>query len=154
MRPVRLQDVWGISASDVWAVGSNGTILHYNGTTSWSNIPSSFTGATQQLSGLWGNSASDVWAVGASGTIFHYNGTGWSSVATGNPRPHRRLGHFRVRRVGCGCQTILHYNGTSVVERRERDDQRTFRASGAVPPLTCGLAVGAGGTLLHGTPGG
>jgi hypothetical protein len=27
-----LWSVWGTSASDVWAVGWNGTILHYNGT--------------------------------------------------------------------------------------------------------------------------
>jgi hypothetical protein len=34
-----LLSVWGNSASDVWAVGSDaGTILHYNGT-AWSGVP-------------------------------------------------------------------------------------------------------------------
>ena len=32
-----LEGVWGTSASDVWAVGFGGTILHYNGTT-WSSV--------------------------------------------------------------------------------------------------------------------
>jgi hypothetical protein len=63
----------------VWAVGTIGTILHYNGTT-WSSVSS---GTTQSLRGVWGTSASDVWAVGGSGTILHYNGTSWLSVTSG-----------------------------------------------------------------------
>ena len=27
----RLRDVWGVSGNDVFAVGENGVILHYNG---------------------------------------------------------------------------------------------------------------------------
>ena len=79
----RLWSVWGISASDVWAVGDNkGTILHYNGTT-WSSVGS---GTNQALFSVWGISASDVWAVGdnatGTGTITHYNGTSWLSVSS------------------------------------------------------------------------
>ena len=63
--------VWGTSASDVWAVGYNGTILHYNGT-NWSSVSS---GATEPLYGVWGSSASDVWVVGLTG-ILHGSPTG------------------------------------------------------------------------------
>lgn len=62
-----LQSVWGSSGSDVFAVGRNGTILHYNGT-SWSPMKSS---TTQWLHGVWGSSGSDVFAVGSGGTILH-----------------------------------------------------------------------------------
>src|SRR5207237_7668252 len=74
-----LYSVWGTSASDVWAVGSNGTILHYNGTT-WSSVAS---GTTNTLVGIWGSSATDVWAVGGSFTILHYNGISWSGGSSG-----------------------------------------------------------------------
>src|SRR6266550_1543677 len=74
-----LNGIWGTSATDVWAVGDAGTILHYNGT-SWSSVPS---GTFQFLDGVWGSSASDVWAVGDNGTILHFNGTTWSSAAVG-----------------------------------------------------------------------
>ncbi len=61
-----LWSAWGTSASDVWAVGWNGTILHYNGT-SWSSVSSGTL--PMDLYGVWGASASDVWAVGSGGIL-------------------------------------------------------------------------------------
>jgi hypothetical protein len=61
-----LDDVWGSSAADVYAVGENGLILHYDGT-GWS--------ATNQtddtLLGIFGSSLSDVYAVGNGGRVLH-----------------------------------------------------------------------------------
>ncbi len=71
--------VWGSSASDVWVVGSVGTVLHWNGS-SWSTAR---TGTGSQLTGVWSTSASDAWAVGSAGTILHWNGSAWSNVASG-----------------------------------------------------------------------
>ena len=90
-----LEDVWGSSATDMFAVGfdktrSTGTILHYDGST-W----------TQQLSlpeielqSVWGAAANNVFAVGshiqsAAGAIMHFDGTAWTemtgpSLAPGN----------------------------------------------------------------------
>jgi hypothetical protein len=55
-----LYNVYGFSASDVYAVGEAGLILHYDGTT-WQRIES---GTTVPLFGLWGASGEDVWIVG------------------------------------------------------------------------------------------
>jgi len=52
--------VWGSSASDVYAVGNIGTILHYNGT-DWSAETSNTTG---QLLSIWGPSSTNIYAVG------------------------------------------------------------------------------------------
>src|SRR5207237_5473138 len=52
--------VWGSGASDVWAVGDMGVILHWNGS-GWSQVPS---GTTKYLRCIWGRSSNDVWAVG------------------------------------------------------------------------------------------
>jgi photosystem II stability/assembly factor-like uncharacterized protein len=60
--------IWGNSGSNVFAVGSEGTILHYDGTT-WSTMTS---GSTADLRGVWGSSGSDLFAVGTSGTVLHY----------------------------------------------------------------------------------
>jgi hypothetical protein len=64
-----LDDVWGSSSTDVFAVGWD-TILHYDGS-AWSAMSSPSTGS---LKGVWGSSASDVSAVGLNGTILHYSG--------------------------------------------------------------------------------
>jgi hypothetical protein len=49
-------------------VGSNGAILHYDGS-AWSSMNSR---TRRELSGVWGASGSDVYAVGEYGTILHY----------------------------------------------------------------------------------
>lgn len=74
-----LKAVWGSSSNDVFAVGANGTILHYNGT-DWSSMSSD---TTNNLNGVWGSSGQYVFAVGDKGTILHYNGTDWSAMTSG-----------------------------------------------------------------------
>jgi hypothetical protein len=58
-----LLDVWGTSATDVYAVGA-GTMLHYDGQ-AWTEVQS----LLQRLAGVWGSSASEVFTVGSGGTI-------------------------------------------------------------------------------------
>src|SRR5438876_1671424 len=57
--------VWGATGSDVFAVGNDGNIWHYDGTT-WTSQPS---GTTQDLLGVWGSGGRDVFAVGDGGTM-------------------------------------------------------------------------------------
>jgi len=77
-----LWDVWGTSPSNVFAVGANNTILHYDGSR-WTsmasniNFPSPIT-----LLAVWGSSASDVFAAGTWGVVVHYDGSQWTQVKT------------------------------------------------------------------------
>ncbi|MFC2000483.1 nuclear transport factor 2 family protein [Chloroflexota bacterium] len=73
--------IWGSSSTDVFAVGYDGTILHYDGI-SWSAMASAPTN-NSVLRNAWGSSSSDVFVVGFSGKIFHYNGTSWSAMDSG-----------------------------------------------------------------------
>ena len=70
-----LRGVWGTSATDVYAVGSGGKILHFDGT-SWSAMSS---GTAQDLNSVWGSSTSSVFAVGNASTIVHYDGSSWTA---------------------------------------------------------------------------
>ncbi|MDF2692356.1 MAG: hypothetical protein K0S65_739 [Labilithrix sp.] len=65
--------IWGSAPNDVWAVGTVGTIAHYDGT-SWAATPS---GTNQSLQGIWGSSATDIWVTSTPGVILH--GTGWQN---------------------------------------------------------------------------
>jgi hypothetical protein len=60
-----LIDIWGSSSTDVFSVGTAGTILHYDGK-AWSKMT---TPTTNELLGVWGSSSSDVFVVGGEGTI-------------------------------------------------------------------------------------
>ncbi|MGH2653338.1 MAG: carboxypeptidase-like regulatory domain-containing protein [Actinomycetota bacterium] len=98
-----LSDVEALSATDVWAVGTAGSIdnlgaqpvmLHWDGT-AWSPVPVPRLGTATDhngLSGIAAVSSTDVWAVGpytlygeGSNTeygtlILHWNGSTWSLV--------------------------------------------------------------------------
>ena len=56
----RLASMCGRSASDVWAAGDGGTLLHWDGT-SWSRIA---TGTTADLADIWCAPGGEVWTVG------------------------------------------------------------------------------------------
>jgi len=72
-----LTAVWGSSASDVWAVGSGGTITHWDGA-AWRSVPS---GTRETLNAVWGSSASDVWVAGSTASILRSSGAApWTNV--------------------------------------------------------------------------
>ncbi|WP_146645315.1 hypothetical protein [Labilithrix luteola] len=62
-----LTAIWGSSASDIWAVGSAGTVLHYDGN-AWT-LDTPFTPST--LRAIAGTSATNLWAVTTIDGIFH-----------------------------------------------------------------------------------
>ena len=74
-----LNGIWGAASDDIFAVGDNGTILHYDGS-SWSSMTS---GTTENLNAIHGVSGSSILAAGDNGTILHYDGSSWTSMTSG-----------------------------------------------------------------------
>ncbi len=74
--------VFGFGPNDITAVGNDGTIAHWDGS-SWTLQA---TPTTEVLWGVWGASPSDLWAVGgaardgAKATLLHYDGSAWTEV--------------------------------------------------------------------------
>jgi hypothetical protein len=102
---LRARGVWGPSASDIWAVGEQGTIIHYNGT-SWSLVSSP---TLNSLYAVWGSSASDVWALGPS-IILHYDGTTWTPAST-SKEVFGVWGSSRSDVWAVGANALLHQDG-------------------------------------------
>ncbi len=71
-----LESVWGLTSSDVIAVGRAGAILHYDGNEagSWSLLDSE---VPVRLEGVWSDGASALTAVGWNGNILRYGGQSW-----------------------------------------------------------------------------
>ncbi|MEA2746544.1 MAG: hypothetical protein QOI41_687, partial [Myxococcales bacterium] len=67
-----LTAVWGSGKDDVWAVGSGGTIVHYDGT-AWS--PSN-SGMTNTFNAVWGSGPGDIYVVSGNSAILHGSGVG------------------------------------------------------------------------------
>ena len=100
--------------TDVFAVGENGTILHYD-VSSW-NPMTSFT--FNDLVGIWGSSSTNVYAVGESGTILRYDGNQWNLIE--NVTNNYLTGIWGASSndiflVGSSCGTssipLFHYDG-------------------------------------------
>jgi hypothetical protein len=75
-----LGGIWGATATDIWAVGGRGTVLHFDGN-AWTDQTPGQT--NEDLYAVHGSSASDVWAVGIHGAALHWDGMSWSSPPSG-----------------------------------------------------------------------
>ena len=79
-----LTAVWGSSKNDIWAVGSGGTIIHFDGA-AWTTTP---TDLRHTFNAVWGSGPNDVWAVAMTDTILHTTGfTGGTATWTRVPAP-------------------------------------------------------------------
>jgi hypothetical protein len=140
-----LLGVWGSSASDVFAVGNSGTILHYDGST-WSSMSS---GTTSHLRGVWGSSASDVFAMGNSGTILHYDGSTWSPMTSGTTNTLRGIWGSSSSDVlvVANSGAILHYDGSTWSPMSSGTTNTLYGVWGS--SATDVFVMGASGTILH-----
>lgn len=69
--------VAGRAANDVWAVGWNGLVLHFNGTT-WTS--QTLGAGDDVLNGLWLSGTNELYAFGSA--QWHFDGTTWSRTMT------------------------------------------------------------------------
>jgi photosystem II stability/assembly factor-like uncharacterized protein len=70
-----LNKVFAVDPTHVWAVGKNGLILFYNGST-WTVQPS---GTIKEISNIAFTSVNDGWAIGKGGLILHYKDGTWGN---------------------------------------------------------------------------
>ena len=76
--------VHAIAPNDIWAVGSVGTVVHWDGT-AWRKVDLGSAATTRDLFDVWASGPNDVWIVGASTSLYyalalHWNGTAWTST--------------------------------------------------------------------------
>lgn len=61
LRGVAVYSVWGSGPNDVWAVGSWGTVLHYDGSKWSTSRVLTDAGQPKTLISVWGSGPNDVW---------------------------------------------------------------------------------------------
>jgi hypothetical protein len=76
-----INKLWGSSSNDIYAVGNDGLIAHYDGR-SWSKQEG---GTNVDLNDIYGFDGSHVWAVGTEGdysrsVILYYDGKSWNKL--------------------------------------------------------------------------
>ncbi len=100
------------AAKDVWAVGSKGTIQHWNGS-DWTSMSIK---DQPQLNGIWGSGSEDIWVVGQGGIILHWDNVTWSQFASGIKEDLRAVWGSSAKDVwavgGNKDPIILRWDGT------------------------------------------
>ena len=146
MRGQWLYRSWGSSSTDVFFVGSEGTILHYDGIR-WSPMTS---GTTESLYGIWGSSGTDVFVVGYNGTILHFDGISWIPMDSGTLNPLYSLwgsSSSDVFAVGFPG-VILHYDGVNWSPMTSGITESPYGIWGSSGTDVFAV-VGYGDTILH-----
>ncbi|MBL9044948.1 MAG: protein kinase [Myxococcales bacterium] len=107
-----LQDLWGTGPSSLWAVGKNGTLLRWNGTT-WATAELPASASKSYLNAIWGSSAEDIWVVGKEGMILHWDGNKWNEIPSGAKETLKKVwGLAKDNAWAVGENgVILHWNG-------------------------------------------
>jgi hypothetical protein len=148
-----LWSISGTSSSDLWTVGTGGSIHHRDGT-GWSEVA---RGSDVWLRAAWGASASDLWAVGNRGwssdpALLHYDGKLWSERA-----PDASLSAVGaiwgssatdIWAVGSTDDdgVILHWNGTSWSRETPPGNRQLSAIWGA---SATDVWAGGDGVMLH-----
>jgi len=111
-----LTDIWGDDRSNIWAIGLNGTTIHWDGST-WMEVTN---GIGSDLLGVWGASKDCVWAVGAYGTIIRWDGSYWNKIESSTDWLLEGVwgaSPDNIWAVGCnpisGMPSIIHWDGVN-----------------------------------------
>jgi photosystem II stability/assembly factor-like uncharacterized protein len=140
-----LRSVHVVNANDSWAVGSTGTILHYDGN-NWQEVDAP---TSVSLTSVTMINSNDGWAVGSFGGIRHYDGNTWemvSSPATDTLRDVAMVTANDGWAVG-HLGTILHYDGTGWQKVSSPTSMLLYGVS--IIDTNDAWAVGKSGTVLH-----
>jgi alpha-tubulin suppressor-like RCC1 family protein len=137
-----LEDIWGRSSNDIFAVGNGGAIFHYNGI-SWSKVVLTYD---YDFNAVWGD-VGMVYVAGNNGVILQYNGHSWSKMFTGTTEHLNGIwGNSRsVFAVGT-YGTILKYNGVSWTDMASGTTTTLLDIWGNENKM---YAVGNGGIVLE-----
>jgi len=85
-----LTALWGSGPTDIWAVGSGGTIVHYDGK-AWKKTPPE-PPTYNTFRSVWGSGPNDVWVVSMTDVILHSTGYANGGVTwTAEPGPGAQL---------------------------------------------------------------
>jgi hypothetical protein len=113
--PAGLNALWVSGADNVWGVGDNGSIVHFDGL-AWATVPG---GTMNHLHGIWGASPSDIWAVagglggeGNYANMVHWDGQLWSPASNATSANLSGIwGNSAGDLWAVGDSVIEHYDG-------------------------------------------
>jgi len=128
--------VWSSAPNNVWVVGSDGYIVHFDGK-AWKRVPS---GTSEGLKAIGGSAPDDLWVVGDHGTVLHYDGHAFTQLASNEDetlldvRSTGRRGEVWLVGVTPQSALLKHYRDVSLGETRDIEDAASLWRLAVVTP--------------------
>lgn len=159
--------VFGLDDDDVWAVGEEGTIVHWDG----AELTTTTAPVSSTLSGVWGTSSSDLWAVGGKTSgeaelndmILHCTGDCTSGDSWVQVEPGEVTGGSYFKIWGSADDdvflvgengTIQHWDGDAWTAQDSGVDETLVTVAGTSADDVWAVGGFAEGILLHSDDGG
>lgn len=157
--PPVLRSLFILSADDIWTVGDEGTILHYDGV-QWNEVTDSVIANTFSLTDVAATSNHDVWVTGTAGVILHYDGTTWKRITGKISQGEADTANFSSismvspdegwivgNRTNGSKGLVLHYQNR-IWQETQTPPTKNLQSLFMITP-TDGWAVGGRGEILH-----
>jgi len=124
-----LEKIWGASASDIFAVGRLGLVMHYDGV-KWSAMRA---GYEADFRAVWGAAGNDVYAIfdifdspDNDNHVLHYDGTTWAPIVLDESlrdmRTMRDIWGTSASNIYVVGDGIVHYDGKTWKRIKTPDD--------------------------------
>lgn len=108
-----LRGIWGNAPNDVWAVGDQGTIIHWDGI-EWNKTN---LGITTKITAIWGKSSNEIYLVPISGvrsSFYKFNGSEWNKIYDDIGIFSTTLWSALSGNLIIGGTSLLEYDGSSL----------------------------------------
>lgn len=144
-----LNAILGTAADDIYAVGSNGVVIHYDGT-SWASLTLPDDVGTNNFRALWIDDGGRVTVTGANGALLEGNAVaGWDFIGALSPGTTLQAAwgsgaNYRV--LGGDNAALWHYNFSWNPEPAPVNNNITDMWGFAPDDI---WAVGLGGVVIH-----
>jgi hypothetical protein len=141
-----ITSLWGTSASNVYAVGVSGMILHRHGNGAWTSEDS---GSMIGLQAVWGSGPNDIYAAGVTGRVVHSTGDGhWTAVATPPQAVMKAVWGTSPSDVWVAGREVWHSSNRGASWSVSTPPEAIFALAGRGPSDLFALAIDGG--FLHG----
>jgi hypothetical protein len=78
-----LEEIHGSGANDVWAVGPNRNVVHWNGT-SWTEVEAGDADGGNDFHAVWSWSSTNAVLLSDHGGVYQYDGADWNEINNSN----------------------------------------------------------------------
>ena len=106
-----LRSVWGSNSNDVWAVGDQGTIIHWDGS-EWQKVDA---GIATRITAIWGTSQNEIYIVPISGvrsSLYKFDGSLWNKLFDDIGIYSTTLWSTKSGNLIIGGTSLLEYDGS------------------------------------------